>query len=233
MNNTDHQQNQNSSSINSFIKISFRTTFYFLIFACVLSIFTFFYVKPTNMKTILIIETVITAFAAYIYSFYINLIYKYKLSYENLYGWFNVDRLRYIDWSITTPLMLVSLVLVLSSNNNTSVSPATIFILVILDWLMLLFGFLGETKQLSRITADILGFVPFAGIFWLLYRNFIQGKYYFMNYVLFGIYFVIWSMYGLLYMADQKTMNATFNILDCIAKAFVSIGISTHFLLLQ
>jgi hypothetical protein len=116
-------------------------------------------------------------------------------------------------------------------NTNIPITYSQILILVLLDWIMLLFGYLGEKHMIDRKTADFCGFVPFFVIFAMLYLQFIKGNNIMVNNIIFIAYFIIWSMYGVLYMFDEKTMNKTFNILDCIAKAFVAIGISINFLL--
>ena len=44
----------------------------------------------------------------------------------------------------------------------------------LLNFVMLLFGFLGETKRMPNILAVILGFIPFAYMFGLMYTNFVD-----------------------------------------------------------
>lgn len=213
----------------NFTQISFRTTYYFLILAFVLAFVTSIYVKKQEIKTILWIECVITGYAAYIYSLYNAAIDKHNLTHKKTIGWNHVNELRYRDWAVTTPLMLVSLTLILSGNANQKVNAAQLIGLVFLDWIMLYFGYLGEKKKIGRLTADILGFIPFAIIFWYLYNKFIHGKHNRINKLLYVTYFVVWFLYGVLYMFSEKFMNTVFNILDCIAKAFVAIGIVVHY----
>jgi hypothetical protein len=64
--------------------------------------------------------------------------------------------------------------------------------IVVLDWLMLWVGYLGETHQMNRTTADIVGFVHFFVIFYMLYSTFIDGS--MANIILFCVYFFIWIM---------------------------------------
>ena len=91
---------------------------------------------------------------------------------------------------------------------------------------MLYFGYLGEEKIINKLLADLLGFIPFSAIFWLLYKNYINGNTNNSNKILFAVYFIIWFSYGVLYTFNEKVMNTVFNILDCIAKAFVAIWVS-------
>ena len=45
---------------------------------------------------------------------------------------------------------------------------------LLLNWLMLLFGYLGEVKYLSINTSVMLGFIPFLIYFYLIYTEFAQ-----------------------------------------------------------
>jgi bacteriorhodopsin len=206
-----------------------KITYYFLIAAFILAFVTSFVVKP-QQRLILWLECVITGFAAYIYSNYMNAINTYNSTHTQTLGWAGIDRLRYVDWTITTPLMLVSLSLFLSLKTNQKIHIKEIFVIVVLDWIMLYFGNLGEQRIINRQLADILGFIPLVIIFWLLYSRYIKGRNNLFNNVLYIVYLIIWFSYGVAYMYNEGTMNTIFNVLDCIAKAFVSIGISFYLL---
>jgi bacteriorhodopsin len=206
------------------LKLSFTITFYFLIFACFLSIVSLFFIKSKKLRNILCIETIITGFAVIIYSFYLKHIDKYNLTYQTSKDWLTINQYRYIDWTVTTPLMLISLILILSHDSSIVMKPLFILLIVLLDWIMLFLGYLGESKKISRLQADIFGFIPLAIIFYLIYSHFIKRK----GNLLFTVYVIIWSMYGILYMFNEQTMNTLFNLLDCIAKAFVCIYICLY-----
>jgi bacteriorhodopsin len=142
-----------------------------------------------------------------------------------------VNKLRYLDWAMTTPLMLVSLSLVLSMNSGIKFYTERIVAIVILDFFMLYSGYLGETGRLDRMSANVLGFLPFIGIFGILYVTYVKGRNNWLNKALFGAYLFIWSLYGVAYLFDEDTMNMSYNILDCIAKAFIAMGLSAHFVM--
>jgi bacteriorhodopsin len=183
------------------------------------------------MRNILWIESTITFIASTVYYLYNIEIDKYNLSHENTLGWEDVNRLRYMDWALTTPLMLISLMFVLSMNSGIAIHLSQIVGIVILDWLMLFFGYLGEKHILDKMVADVLGFVPFFLMFGFIYKMFLEGKKNSENMVIFSIYFFLWIAYGVLYRFDEKTMNTVFNILDCVSKAFVSTGLTIYLLL--
>jgi len=229
MYNTFNSKKKQQTSKN-FTQLSFRTTYVFMVLACILAFSASFFVKTPNMRKILWVETIICGFASYIYAQYNDSIDTYNLSHTRTLGWAGVNKLRYIDWAVTTPLMLISLTLFLSHHSNVKVDPSLYFGIVILDWLMLYFGYAGETNKMTKMMADIFGFIPLIVIFGLLYRTFIHGRNNKENNIIISVYFVIWSLYGVLYMFDEKVMNTWFNILDCIAKAFVSMAITAYFL---
>ena len=74
----------------------------------------------------------------------------------------------------------------------------------------------------------LVGFGSFAAMYGYIYTKFLK-KYIFDNSMLYWAFVVLWSGYGLLYMADQETRNAGYNILDLFAKCFVGIFFWAYF----
>ena len=123
-------------------------------------------------------------------------------------------------------------------NNNTVITfmdtikkYKKLFITIgLLNFVMLLFGFLGETKQMPNILAVILGFIPFAYMFGLMYTNFVKDTperisskenknlFYFMS--------SIWSLYGVAAFFPANPKNIMYNFLDIIAKNFYGLFLS-------
>ena len=108
------------------------------------------------------------------------------------------------------------MLVVLSLLSNIQSIPIFITI-VVLDLIMLLVGYLGETKQIKRSTAS-LGFIPLLSIFYLLYDNSL----------IFGIYVLIWTGYGIAYYFDEKLKNVCMSVFDAIAKGVVAILLSMY-----
>ena len=95
----------------------------------------------------------------------------------------NVTPKRYIDWAITTPTMLITLILYLiylnkKVENKTSEldfftlmkdNSSVITPVIILNWLMLLFGYLGEMKVIPVLLGVFLGFIQIIG---RIYENY-------------------------------------------------------------
>lgn len=90
--------------------------------------------------------------------------------------------------------------------------------MLIVNWLMLLFGYLGEINVLEPKLGVVIGFIFFAYTFKILYSNYgLKSEtglklYYFM--------FVFWSLYGIDAVFDFTTKNISYNILDLFAKNF-------------
>jgi hypothetical protein len=91
---------------------------------------------------------------------------------------------------------------------------------------MLAVGYLGETQRLPRVEATVIGFIPFLVMFWLIYG--LVGKS-LANKVLVGCYFVVWSMYGLVYLLDEESKQISINILDLISKCFIGLGLWAYY----
>lgn len=144
---------------------------------------------------------------------------------------------RYIDWSITTPTMLVTLIffLIYSYHRDkgdtskleffkmiTDNLPNIIYILL-LNWLMLFFGYLGEAKILPTIIGVILGFIPFLLYYLIIYLNYVRNK---IGFKLFLYFFIFWSLYGVAALFPYYLKNACYNILDLFAKNFFGVFLS-------
>ena len=161
---------------------------------------------PSN--TVLSLELAITFIATISYLLF-WLVFKGKTGYQPS----DIPKIRYVEWSFTTPLMLIVLCLILGGGNAT---PAVLTKVVALDWLMLIIGYFGEIGYIGRRTACALGFAPFVAIFFLIYKT-----YHVFN-VLFAAYIVVWSMYGFTYMLEKRTVVT--NLLDAVAKAGFAIA---------
>jgi bacteriorhodopsin len=137
--------------------------------------------------------------------------------------------MRYVDWSITTPLMLIALCVVLSSEIGLEVHLPIIATIIALNYAMLYAGYLGETEVLTRTAANIMGFVPFLTMFGIIYWKYVMPKYSLSNRVLFYFYLIVWSLYGLVYYFDEETKNIAMNVLDLFAKCLIGLGLWVYY----
>lgn len=148
----------------------------------------------------------------------------------------NMTPRRYIDWSITTPIMLLSTIIFMEFkyNRENKLKKITLseFItdnknniikIFIFNGLMLLFGYLGETNIIPKYIGIPIGFIFFYLSFRLIYKEYAEktdtGKKLF--------YFIssIWSLYGVASMFNIKYKNISYNILDVISKNFYGLYI--------
>jgi len=171
------------------------------------------------------------------------------------YAWlyYNIDHVknitpkRYADWAITTPTMLVTLVAYIiylntdKGNGNDSLSLIQIlrdnFVpiaqIVGLNWLMLLFGYLGEVGVMPLLTGVALGFVPFIAYFYIMYERFIHNANNATSAILnstsmkiYAYFLVFWSLYGIVAVLPYALKNTIYNVLDLFSKNFFGIFLS-------
>lgn len=211
-----------------YIKMSFTITYILLLTTALI---TFIEAMRTNVpviRHIFNLETSISLVASYFYSVFVAKIDELEKNNKAI-DWIELTRIRYTDWAITTPMMLLALSIVLCYNSKIKIKIITILTIIALNYIMLISGYLGEINVISRLQGLIVGFIAFFGMFFLIFINFIKPKYDYTNYMLFGIYIVVWSIYGIVYMFNQANKNIIMNILDCIAKCFVGIFLWVYY----
>ena len=164
--------------------------------------------------------------------FYIWLVYNFnKVT--------NVTPNRYIDWAITTPTMLITLMVYLIylgyKNNNVDTMGMTLFgtlkdnmdsvsKVITLNWLMLLFGYMGEMKILSTVAGVLIGFIPFLIYYYIIYYKYATQSN--TGLKIFWYFFFFWSIYGIAALLPYNLKNSIYNILDLFAKNFFGIFLS-------
>ena len=150
----------------------------------------------------------------------------------------NVTPKRYIDWVITTPTMLITLIaylIYLTKKEENKTDELDIFTLLkdnsniiipvlLLNWLMLLFGYLGEMKVIPVLLGVFLGFIPFLLYYYLIYVNYVNQNS--SGYLLFWYFFFFWSLYGFVAFLPYYVKNSFYNILDIFAKNFFGLFLS-------
>jgi hypothetical protein len=180
------------------------------------------------IKELLILEFLVQIIES---SFYFWLVYKFN-------DVSNVTPKRYFDWVITTPTMLVTLIiyLIYLHHKETNTTEKLKFFDILkkdsknittvlgLNWLMLLFGYLGEMKILSTYTGVALGFIPFLLYYFIIYTNYaVLSK---TGWMLFWYFFFFWSLYGVVAVLPYYIKNTFYNILDLFAKNFFGVFLS-------
>lgn len=151
----------------------------------------------------------------------------------------NVTPKRYIDWVITTPTMLITLMMYLIYLNKKVENQtqeleifklwkenSIVFITVLLlNWLMLLFGYLGEMRIIPALLGACLGFVPFLMYYYIIYVKFVNQTTT-SGHLLFWYFFFFWSLYGFVSVMPYYVKNTCYNVLDLFSKNFFGIVLS-------
>jgi hypothetical protein len=140
----------------------------------------------------------------------------------------NITPVRYLDWAVTTPLMLITLCAFLNHDGQTpsrlsdfiSTHTGSIVKIVLLNGAMLLFGLIGELGYLNHYISTALGFIPFALNFKYIKETFLPtDEDTFKNAVFYWFVF-FWSLYGVFAVMSYTVKNTGYNILDIFAKNF-------------
>lgn len=208
------------------VKFSFYMTYVLLITTATITFIEALATTNPFVRHIMNLETCISIIAGYFYSQFVT---KVTTASGGVVDYKEINETRYYDWFITTPLMILALMLALSYNNKSSVHLGTYASAVILNFAMLYSGYLGEKNTISRGAGCAIGFLFFIGLFGLIYLSFVKGSSSRFNFVIFAIYLVIWGLYGFVYLLDEENKNIIYNILDATAKCFVGIGLWTYF----
>lgn len=240
------------------------------IITAVIQFFSMFMSVPPAyiiLKQLLILENIVQVIQG---SFYAWLVYNVKNE-------TNITPKRYMDWVITTPIMLITLIcymIFLRTTNQNEKNIETmqniqniqnmqniddiektqkqidifsilrdnrgvIITIVILNALMLLFGYLGETNVIPIAWGVLIGFIPFIIYYYIIYDKFVK-----VNDSLTAaynptttsinstilklfLYFVFfWSLYGIMGFLPYYIKNTLYNIIDLFSKNFFGLLLS-------
>ena len=141
---------------------------------------------------------------------------------------------RYYDWIFTTPLMLFTTTVYYdyqakSEEEKEEMNVQTfiqenwkdLLIIGIFNFMMLFYGYLYERNVIDLITSTVLGFIGFAGSFYIMYDKFASKSD--KNLPLYLFMLIVWSLYGIAAMFTPAWKNISYNILDLIAKNFYGV----------
>ena len=184
------------------------------------------------LKTLLWIELLVQFVEG---SFYVGLVL-------NLNTIKNITPVRYYDWVLTTPSMLFtfSIYLLYIKNreegtlDNVTVASLVkenanvLLSIVVLNTMMLAFGYWTELRSFSTTVGTALGFVPFFLMFYLIYDNF--ARHTTLGIQTFWAFSFVWALYGVAALLKYKVKNIMYNILDLFSKNFFGIFLAVTLL---
>jgi bacteriorhodopsin len=230
---------------NTYLHLSLKVSVAVQVISAVIQFFPMFMsVPPAYMilKQLLILENIVQVIQG---SFYTWLVYNVKNE-------TNITAKRYMDWVITTPIMLISLVCYMiflrgSGESNVDIfsilreNSAVIITIVLLNALMLFFGYLGEVNVIPVIWGILIGFIPFIIYFYMIYDKFVksdtntntntnisntQSNINTTILKLFLYFLFFWSLYGLVGFLPYYIKNTLYNIIDLFSKNFFGLLLS-------
>ena len=127
----------------------------------------------------------------------------------------DVNRARYIDWAITTPILLYIIL------SQTELDHRIIYALMVSDFIMILLGYFATKSRKYALVFFWLSCLFFVPIFYFLSRN--------LSNPLAVLTLIVWSLYPIIwwqthnYTISTETSNLMIGILDLIAKAGFSL----------
>jgi len=243
---------------NTYLHLSLKVSVAVQVISMVIQFFPMFMsVPPAYMilKQLLFLENIVQVVQG---SFYAWLVY-------NIKNETNITSKRYMDWVITTPIMLITLICYMiflrTTNENTETmqnmqdiektqkqidifsilreNSAVIITIVVLNALMLLFGYLGEINVIPVTWGVLIGFIPFVIYYYLIYNNFVksntntntntnttQSNINTTILKLFLYFVFFWSLYGLIGFLPYYVKNTLYNIIDLFSKNFFGLLLS-------
>lgn len=205
---------------------SFYLTYILLLTTATITFIEALRTKIPAVQHIMNLETCISLVAGYFYSIFND---KIKLQSKSI-NWKEITQLRYIDWAITTPIMLLVLSLVLSFNSKTKIRLHWFIVSIFFNYVMLYAGYLGETGSLERIKSGIFGFIAFIITFGVIFIQYLLPRFNFDNSIIFGFFVIVWGMYGVAYNFTELNKNIAYNYLDLISKCLIGIGLWLYYI---
>ena len=185
--------------------------------------------KHIVLNEILLVETLVQFVELFFYIYFLK-----SMANTNVE---NMGSIRYFDWAITTPTMLLTTIVYfkyqeyIEKNIDKTLTfwdfvkenKQNIIIIFVCNFLMLLFGYLGEKNIIDMTTSLLYGFIFFGITFNTIYKNYaINSK---ESKKIFNFILIIWGMYGIAALLNPIDKNNMFNGLDIFAKNFFGLYI--------
>ena len=179
-----------------------------------------------HARHILNIETAVSLTAGLVYGIFNNMTNNPDFNLKE------VVHYRYIDWAITTPMLLLVLLLFINFHSTSKVHIGTFLLIIFLDYAMLMSGYMGERELMNKRLSQTLGFIALALLLFVIYNCSLKHLKFSKNkapFILFIIFAIIWGMYGVVAELDDKNKNLMYNALDVIAKVFFGLGLWCYY----
>lgn len=179
----------------------------------------FFPFKKKNyiLKDLLYLEIIVQVVEIIFYTW---LVYNFnKITYDVTY-------IRYFDWVISTPFMLLIIIIFMEYLNNINIpfqlkdilnqDYKKLIFIFFSNLFMLLFGFLGEKNILSKWISMYFGLFFLVLTYFMIFKFYVKDNFY--NTLFLFINFLIWAIYGYAFIQSYVLKNNIYNILDIFSK---------------
>ncbi len=207
------------------VRFSFYNTYAFLLTTATITFIEAMRNPDPKIRHILNLETVISVVAAFFYSQFVE-----RIKDETEIDYQGINITRYTDWAITTPVMLLVLVLAILYNSKKGPLPFSKYLIILLlNFGMLGFGYMGEMNYISANNGQFFGFLFFIALYAYIYYYFVKPDPIFDNRMIYWVFVFFWALYGVFYQEDNETRNIAYNVLDLFAKCFVGIFFWAYF----
>jgi bacteriorhodopsin len=180
--------------------------------------------KHKILQHILILETIVQFIELGFYFFVLKSMVLTSLP--------NMTANRYMDWVVTTPLMLLTSIIYfkyeehLENNIEKKLEffdflkthKNNIITIAVCNFLMLFFGYLGEIGVIDIKLSTLIGFIFFGITFYIIYKDYaVKSK---IGLKLFYYIVTVWGLYGIAAVMTPIIKNNMYNVLDIFAKNF-------------
>ena len=141
---------------------------------------------------------------------------------------------RYIDWYVSTPIMLVTTMMFLEYLDDKTVTLGAfggefqnqIIFVVLMNAIMLSFGVCAKLGVVPRAIAVPLGWIPFLLVFAVIFAaNAYKTP---GGAAFFAFVAVVWSLYGVAALLSDTRKNVAYNLLDVVAKNVYGVIVTVY-----
>jgi bacteriorhodopsin len=131
---------------------------------------------------------------------------------------------RYLDWFLSTPVMLVSTIMFFLHRRRlelyTCFLEPPLYVCLASNWVMLCFGLASELKIIGAKEGALLGTA-------FLMSSFVAMSYFLgktpgdeLSVTLYSVMYVVWTLYGVAALLKDEPKNVMYNCLDVVSKNF-------------
>lgn len=209
-----------NSNNNTFKSLS---TSYLITFLILFTTLIFIFMKTIKsddkyISNLFSLEICVLLISSYFYWTFINETNLSKIAFN-----------RYLDWSLTTPILLLTLLLIIHHENRKSLNISYYLFILFLNYLMIYLGYLGETNVLNKNISILGGFIFYIMMILVIYFYSVTKKSKYIIKLLFYIFSIVWALYGFSQFFDENIKNHLINNLDIISKCLSSMFIWIYY----